>query len=118
MELNNEHEAAAPSPRRFRWRTIPVAILAAFGVLFALAGIADFIMMAITSWSGRPLYKLGPSGYSRDGVVIGFLGIGLGACLITAARFWSSGRWRAALVIVAAGLALTQLLSATGLLPD
>jgi hypothetical protein len=106
-------------PRRFHWRTIPVGVIAAFGVIMLAFATFSLVYMSYTAWTGERMYNPGPPpGFVRDGIVITAIGALSGVTLLFASVQWWRGRWRLALIIVAALVLLCQMMSALGVMRD
>jgi hypothetical protein len=109
---------AISKARRFRWRTIPVAFVAVFGIFLFLSGLFAAFIMTYTTFTDAPLYSPGPSGYSKQGLSVCVWGMGCGCYLILCAIQWWKGRWRLALAMVAVCFLIAALLSVAGIAPD
>ena len=106
-------------PRRFHWRTIPVGVIAAFGVIMLAFATFSLVYMSYTAWTGERMYNPGPPpGFVRDGIVITAIGALSGVTLLFVSVQWWRGRWRLALIIVAAVVFLCQMMSALGVMRD
>jgi hypothetical protein len=114
----DQMEGSSTSPQRFRWRTLPVAFVCFIAFFFFIAGVFSFFVMTYTTWTGRPLYKPGPSGFSKEGLAVGIGGIVFGIWLFWTSSLWWRGRWWRAILMIAACIAAAQAGLATGLLPE
>jgi hypothetical protein len=110
IESSTEASGGSPKRRRFRWRTVPVALLGAFGGLSLFGGAFSFFVMAYAIWTDRSLYP--------PALVMGLWGVGCGGLLLTASRLWWVGRWRLALIVVGVCIVAAQVLMSTGMLPE
>lgn len=118
MEPTPDTPPAESVRRRFRWRIIPAALVGTFGGIYLLGGASMIVVMAYTTWTGRPLYTPGPSGFDRVGFVMSLFLICLGGCLLAASRFLWKGRWLLALAFVGNCIAAATVLRLTGWIPD
>src|SRR4051794_2711618 len=90
-------------PKRFRLRTIPAGILCAFGVISSGFALWGLVYMVYTSVTGKAMYEPGPSpGFTRDTIVVTGTSAVAAALLFFASLQWWRGRWRVAILIVAA----------------
>ncbi len=117
MTVETPDEVQKSSPR-FRWRVYGAAPVGAIGALLLTAGLLVFFLMAYTTWTGKPMYEPGPSGFSREGFLVGFWGVNCGGMLLLAAALWWKGRWWSALAVVAACFAVGGIASACGMFPE
>ena len=109
-------KAEPPTRRRFRLRTIPVAIVGFFSLFFLGNGVFAFVVMAVTTWLERPLYEPGPSGFTRDGFAVGFGGLIFGAWLLGGAVALAKGKWPQAAVLLGSCFIAVCILQVTGLI--
>lgn len=96
--------------QRFRWRTLPVAFIGGMGAIYCAMGIGGFLLMAITSWTGEPLYEPGPPpGFSELGSTVAGFAVFCGGLLVLAAHQLWKWRWKTALGILATCVIATQI---------
>jgi len=106
-------------PKRFRWRTVPVGILGAFGCISLAFTVFSVVYMLYTSWTKEPMYSPGPPpGFTKEGFAVAGITAFSGAILIMASILWWRGRWWLAILIVATLWLILQTMAAMGLIRD
>jgi hypothetical protein len=94
-----------------------VGIIFGSGFIYIFAAVFFLVYMAFSAWTGKPLYEPGPApGFTRASLLLTAGSSLCGAYLIYTAVQWARGRWRLALVLLAALILLAQFLQATGVL--
>ena len=106
-------------PKRFRWRTIPVRILCAIGVVSSGFALWGLVYMVYTSATGQPTYEPGPSaGFTKDTITVtGISALSAAVLFFASLQLWR-GRWLLAILFVAALWLVFQAMAAIGLIRD
>lgn len=106
-------------PRRFRWRTLPVALIGGIGAIYLVAGVGSLLYMAITAWTGKPLYEPSPPvGFTRLGFMVAIVVIAMGSWLVlTAHQLWK-WHWKTAILMIVACILANQMAIYFELLPE
>lgn len=102
--------------RRFRWRTIPVAVVGGFGLIYVAFGMFGLFLSAYSAIAGRPFFKPGPE--RAEAAIFGVVAASAGAWLILAAVQLHKGQWLRAIVLIFVLIILGQAAIELGLLPD
>jgi hypothetical protein len=83
-----------------------------------LGGVFLFVVMLITAWTGEPLYSPGPSGLTREGLIVAAWSTGCGMALCGSSIEWWRGRWWTALSLIVGCVLAAQILRLTGIMPE